>query len=80
MITYKTGDLFAEDVEALVNPVNCVGVMGKGLALQFKQRFPQNFTAYAAACARREITPGSVFVFETQQPMNPKYILNFATN
>ena len=47
MIERKTGDIFAEDVEALVNSVNCVGVMGKGIALQFKKAFPENFKVYA---------------------------------
>ena len=50
MLKYKTGDIFSEDVEALVNSVNCVGVMGRGIALQFKRMFPENFKAYAAAC------------------------------
>jgi O-acetyl-ADP-ribose deacetylase (regulator of RNase III) len=43
MIEFKTGDLFLQDAEALVNTVNCVGVMGRGVALQFKKRFPDNF-------------------------------------
>ena len=47
MITYKTGDLLSEDAEALVNTVNCVGVMGRGIALQFKRVYPDNFKAYA---------------------------------
>lgn len=50
MIKYKTGDILAEDAEALVNTVNCVGVMGRGIALQFKCAFPENFKAYAARC------------------------------
>ena len=50
MIEYKVGDMFTEDVEALVNSVNCVGVMGRGIALQFKNLFPENFKAYAEAC------------------------------
>lgn len=50
------------DVEALVNAVNCVGVMGKGLALQFKQRFPEYFAAYAEACAAGEVRLGRVHV------------------
>lgn len=61
MIEYKTGDIFAEDVDALVAPVNCVGVMGRGLALQFKDNFPENFEEYK----RAEIKPGNMFVFET---------------
>lgn len=56
------GDLLAAEVEALVNPVNCVGVMGKGLALAFKQRFPDAFRAYARACKDGEVRPGRMFV------------------
>ena len=51
MVKYVTGDLLAADSEALVNSVNCVGVMGRGVALAFKRRFPDNFKAYKAACA-----------------------------
>ena len=79
MIEYKTGDIFAEDVEALVNSVNCVGVMGRGVALQFKRAFPKNFKAYADACKRKEVQPGRMFVFETGQLTHPRYIINFPT-
>lgn len=61
----KTGDIFGEGVEALVNTVNCVDVMGRGMALQFKWTFPDNFRTYAACCKRKEMRPGQVFVFET---------------
>ena len=79
MIKYKTGHILAEDAEALVNTVNCVGVMGRGIALQFKRAFPGNFKAYAARCKRGEMQPGQVFVFETGQLTNPHYIINFPT-
>ncbi|MGH9764841.1 MAG: type II toxin-antitoxin system antitoxin DNA ADP-ribosyl glycohydrolase DarG [Blastocatellia bacterium] len=79
MIEYKTGDMLTENVEALVNTVNCVGIMGRGIALQFKNAFPENFKSYAAACERREVHPGRVFVFETGQLTCPKYIINFPT-
>ncbi|MEV6714072.1 macro domain-containing protein [Lentzea sp. NPDC051208] len=62
MIVQGSGDLLDADVDALVNAVNCVGVMGKGLALQFKQRFPAYFEAYAAACAAGEVRLGRVHV------------------
>ncbi len=62
MIEFKTGDLLADPAEALVNPVNCVGVMGAGMTLAFKQAFPTNFLAYARACDRIEIQPGKMFV------------------
>lgn len=50
MIEYKHGDLLACDTEAIVNTVNCVGVMGRGIALQFKKLYPDNFKHYAKAC------------------------------
>jgi O-acetyl-ADP-ribose deacetylase (regulator of RNase III) len=78
MIEYKTGDIISEDAEALVNTVNCVGVMGRGLAFQFKKAFPENFKSYAAACKRNEVQPGRMFVFKTGQ-MYPQYIINFPT-
>ena len=79
MIEIKTGDIIAEDAEALVNTVNCVGIMGRGIALQFKNAFPENFKVYAAACKREEVQPGHMFVFETNQLTNPRYIINFPT-
>lgn len=78
-IEYIRGDILTADVEALVNPVNCVGTMGRGVALQFKHAFPANFAAYAAACARGEVRPGRMFVFSTGFVGNPKFIINFPT-
>lgn len=79
MIEYKTGDILAEDAEALVNTVNCVGIMGRGIALQFKNAFPANFRAYKAACDRRQVQPGRMFVFENDALTNPRFIINFPT-
>ena len=79
MIEAGSGDLLDADVEALVNTVNTVGVMGKGLALQFKRRFPANFAAYAAACKRGEVEIGRMLVVETKEPTGPRYIINFPT-
>jgi O-acetyl-ADP-ribose deacetylase (regulator of RNase III) len=79
MIEFRIGDLLATKVEALVNTVNCVGVMGRGVALQFKDAFPENFKAFKAACDREEVQPGRMFVFETGFLANPKYIINFPT-
>jgi len=79
MIHYRTGDILESDAEALVNTVNCVGVMGRGVALQFKNVFPANFKAYVAACKHEEVQPGKMFVFETNKLTNPKYIINFPT-
>ena len=79
MIEYKTGDLLAERAETLVNAVNCAGVMGRGIALQFKHAFPENFKAYARACRQRKVRPGRMFVFELKQTAGPRYIINFPT-
>jgi O-acetyl-ADP-ribose deacetylase (regulator of RNase III) len=79
MIEFRTGDIFRADAEALVNAVNCVGIMGRGIALQFKNDFPENFKAYEAASKREEVQPGKMFVFETGTFTNPKFIINFPT-
>ncbi len=79
MIEYKTGNLLTENAEAIVNTVNCVGVMGRGIALQFKKKFPENFKKYADACKREEVVPGKMFVFETSTLLGPKYVINFPT-
>lgn len=79
MIEFTRGNILAADAEALVNTVNCVGVMGRGIALQFKQAFPANFKAYAAACAADMVQPGRMFVFERHALGNPRYIINFPT-
>ena len=79
MIEYKKGDILREDVDALVNTVNCVGIMGRGIALQFKNAFPENFRSYVAACERSEVQPGQMLTFKTGRLTNPKYIINFPT-
>jgi O-acetyl-ADP-ribose deacetylase (regulator of RNase III) len=79
MIEYKTGDIFKEEAQAIVNTVNCVGVMGRGIALQFKKRFPENFKKYEVACKHKEVMPGKMFVFKTGEFIGPKYIINFPT-
>lgn len=73
------GNLLDADVEALVNTANTAGVMGKGLALQFKRRFPSNFEVYAAACRRGEVQVGRMFVVETTSYAGPRFIINFPT-
>lgn len=78
VIEYTQGDILQADAEALVNTVNCVGVMGRGIALQFKTAYPANFKAYAAACKRGEVQPGRMFVFDTEQ-LAPRWIINFPT-
>lgn len=82
MIKELSGNLLDAKVEALVNTVNTVGVMGRGIALQFKQAFPDNFKAYEAACRRHEVKPGRMFVFRRDTlgtNQNPRYIINFPT-
>src|SRR5204863_7509886 len=79
MIESIQGNILKADAEALVNTVNCVGYMGKGIALQFKKAFPENFKAYAKACRNEEIQPGKMFIFPIDEDKNPKYIINFPT-
>ena len=78
-IDYVRGDIFEADAEALVNSVNCVGVMGRGIALQFKERYLDNFKLYKAACDRGRVQPGTMFVTETDVAEGPRYIINFPT-
>src|SRR6266849_5360421 len=79
MIEITQGDLLKAPVEALVNTVNTQGVMGKGIALQFKKAFPENYEAYHRACERGEVKPGQMFVYRLHNLAGPKYILNFPT-
>ena len=79
MIEYKMGNILTEDAEAIVNTVNCVGVMGRGIALQFKKAYPENFKNYAAACKLDEVKPGRMFVHDLGGLTNPRYIINFPT-
>lgn len=76
---FTQGDILQADVEALVNTVNCVGFMGRGIAVQFKRAFPANFRAYEAACWRNEVVPGRMLVVSTGLNTNPRYIINFPT-
>lgn len=79
MIESGTGNLLKADVEALVNTVNCVGIMGKGIALQFKQAYPENFKCYEKACRAKQVQPGKMFIVPTNRLLNPKFIINFPT-
>lgn len=79
MLRFVQGDLLKSEVEALVNTVNTVGVMGKGVALQFKRAFPDNYRAYAVACRRGEVQIGRIFVYDRGPLFRPRYILNFPT-
>lgn len=79
MIEFTSGDILKCEADALVNTVNCVGVMGRGIALQFKNAFPENFKAYEATCKHEAVQPGRMFVFETGQLTPPRFIINFPT-
>jgi O-acetyl-ADP-ribose deacetylase (regulator of RNase III) len=79
MVRLTHGNLLKADAEALVNTVNCVGYMGKGIALQFKQAFPSNFAVYEHACKLHEVQPGRMLIYERDSYINPKYIINFPT-
>ena len=79
MIQFTKGDILGQDAEALVNTVNCVGIMGRGIALQFKKAYPDNFRDYQKACNQHRVKPGKMFIFETGQLCNPRYIINFPT-
>jgi O-acetyl-ADP-ribose deacetylase (regulator of RNase III) len=79
MIELTQGDILKADVEALVNTVNCVGVMGRGIALQFRKAFPENFKAYEAACKAQRVQPGKMFIYDLNHLYNPRFIVNFPT-
>ena len=79
MIELTRGNLLEAEAEVLVNTVNCVGAMGKGIALQFKQAFPANFRAYQAACRAGDVALGKMFIHANGGLVNPRYIINFPT-
>lgn len=79
MIELAKGNILQADAEALVNTVNCIGFMGKGIALQFKQAFPANFKAYESACHAGAVQPGRMFIFDSERLINPRYVINFPT-
>lgn len=81
-VKFKSGDLFSDKSEALVNTVNCVGVMGKGVAYEFKHRWPENYKAYKKLCDAKSLKPGQIFIFELTNlfgKCEPKFIVNFPT-
>jgi O-acetyl-ADP-ribose deacetylase (regulator of RNase III) len=79
MISYRQGNLLESRAQALVNTVNTVGVMGKGIALMFKDRFKDNFQRYAAACKNKEVQIGKMFITSSGELDGPKWIVNFPT-
>lgn len=78
-IKFTKGNLLEANVDALVNTVNTVGIMGKGIALMFKERFPANFREYEAACKAGEVRVGEMFVTANNEFNGPKWIINFPT-
>ncbi|GAA0248739.1 hypothetical protein GCM10009086_00540 [Pseudomonas rhodesiae] len=79
MIRFTQGNLLEANTEALVNTVNTVGVMGKGIALMFKERFAENYRLYAAACKAGEVETGKVHVTAVNELDGPRWIVNFPT-
>lgn len=79
MISYYTGNIFDIPAYAIVNPVNCVGVSGKGLALEFKRRYPNNFECYRRVCEKGLLSPGKVFIYPLDNSSRPTHIVNFPT-
>ena len=79
MIHLSHGDILKHDADALVNTVNCMGVMGRGIALQFRNAFEDNYEAYRKAAKRQEVVPGRMFVFERSAIERPRWIINFPT-
>lgn len=82
-ISFKQGDLFSSTDEAIINAVNCVGVMGKGVALQYKQKFPENYREYKKNCSLKKVIPGKMFVYKYKKDFfdlqKPSFIINFPT-
>src|SRR5437667_4247498 len=79
MLELVTGNRLEADTEAVVNTVNTEGVMGKGIALQFKKKFPEMYEDYRRACEAGEVQPGRMHVFERKDMLNPRFIINFPT-
>jgi O-acetyl-ADP-ribose deacetylase (regulator of RNase III) len=79
MIEVTQGDILRANAEAIVNTVNCVGFMGRGIAAQFKRAYPENFRVYEAACKRGDVQPGRMLVYELAGSTNPRFIINFPT-
>jgi len=78
-IQYRSCSIFGIDAVALVNPVNCVGISGNGLALQFKKKYPDNFKAYEDVCFHKVVGPGALIIYQNTSLVNPQYIVNFTT-
>lgn len=81
-IRFVTGDILEANVQAIVIPVNCIGIMGAGLAAQSRETYTDNYEAYSSACSAGKVRLGRMYVFPTGRNVhywNPKYIINFPT-
>ena len=79
MLRFTQGNLLDAQAEAIVNTVNTVGVMGKGIALMFKARYPENYAVYHAACKTGEVQIGRMFVQPNKELAEPRWLINFPT-
>jgi O-acetyl-ADP-ribose deacetylase (regulator of RNase III) len=75
----STGSLFDAETHAIVNTVNCVGKMGRGIALEFKRRYPEMFKEYTRLCKKGFIQVGFMWFWRNPEPGNPRYVINFPT-
>jgi O-acetyl-ADP-ribose deacetylase (regulator of RNase III) len=76
MISFKSGNIFESKMQTLINPINCVGVMGKGLALIFKNKYPEMFNDYITKCANKNVVLGKPYLYKVN---DESFILNFPT-
>jgi O-acetyl-ADP-ribose deacetylase (regulator of RNase III) len=79
VIILRTGDILRANADALVNTVNCVGVMGRGIALQFRKKYPEMFDSYRTASKEGRVQPGSVYTHRISQLVPPYFVINFPT-
>jgi len=75
MLTILKGDLFQSEAQTIVNTINCVGAMGKGIALEYKKKYPEMYTKYVSLCKNKQISIGKLWIYKTDN----KWILNFPT-
>ena len=79
MLRTVHGNILDSNAQVLTNPVNCVGIMGKGIALEFKNKYPNNYKNYAFACNNNMLKPGNIHIFEFLENDIKKFIINFPT-
>jgi len=79
MIKFTDLSVFDCNTQAVINAVNCKGVMGKGIALEFKQKYHDNYIKYRKYCEDGKLTPGGLFITKVDDSVTPEYIVNFAT-